>query len=104
MIKDKRIGNSAMIVLIALTLSTVSVNGQTQSGAASKSADFSDTIESASRRAGKAFVEMVAKSTALTEKKMFKSFRLGSCQPATFAAPSISPPARSQPALSLCQP
>ena len=104
MTRSRRLGTCAMIVFIALALSIVSVNGQTQSGEASKGADVTDTIEAASRRAGKAFVEMVAKSTELTQKKMFKSFRLGSCQPVTFAAPSIATPARSQAALAVCQP
>ena len=102
MIKSRRIEKGAILVLVALVLSTVSVNAQT-AGKPSTAADVSTTLESASRRA-KAFVEMVAKSSALTEKKMFKDFRFGSCQPPLFAAPNIGVPARSQPALSLCQP
>ena len=110
MIKSKRIGNGAMIAVIVFVLAAASIQAQTQPGKASKPVERSETIESASRRAAKAFAELVAKSSALTEKRMFKGFRLGSCQPQIYAvpsiytAPSITTPPRAESAVSLCQP
>jgi hypothetical protein len=102
MIKSNRMG--AMIVVIALAALTASVQAQSQTGEGSKPVERNESTLSLSRRVTKAFEELVAKSTALTEKRMFKGFRLGSCQPPNYAAPSIGTPPRAESALSLCQP
>ncbi len=66
--------------------------------------NFVGALASASRLTGNAVAEFVAQSRSLREKTMFKGFRLSSCQPVTYAAPTIGTPGRTEPAVSLCQP
>ena len=100
-----------IVILVGLFLGTSAVRSEAQSGPPANAQQAQSSFESMKALIGKAIADMFTTTprsgdnafSLWLKTQTVKGFRVGSCRAPSYAAPTITEPPRSEPAVSLCR-